>query len=194
MACQSNQLGGIVSGPRETLDAGKVRFHRDDHQKAAVRRSLPVNFITFIVKTRCQHAAGYRDRCIFRFACDFARQASSGVLPLRDNGVVAKLTSAFALWLAATGQSAAGRSAVALNGRSPARWVEGFDVEPVTVHVARESPQSPKSFRPLPTQSQPFISGDGMAAFSPKTAIPRALRQMPYNHSDPAGSNFRSEL
>jgi ATP-dependent exoDNAse (exonuclease V) alpha subunit len=24
MACQSNQLGGIVSGPRETLDAGKV--------------------------------------------------------------------------------------------------------------------------------------------------------------------------
>jgi hypothetical protein len=24
MACQSNQLGGIVSGPRETLNAGKV--------------------------------------------------------------------------------------------------------------------------------------------------------------------------
>jgi hypothetical protein len=26
MACQSNQLGGIVSGPRETLDAGKVKL------------------------------------------------------------------------------------------------------------------------------------------------------------------------
>jgi hypothetical protein len=25
MACQSNQLGGIVSEPRETLNAGKVR-------------------------------------------------------------------------------------------------------------------------------------------------------------------------
>jgi len=24
MACQSNQLGGIVSGPRETLNAGKI--------------------------------------------------------------------------------------------------------------------------------------------------------------------------
>ncbi len=33
MACQSNQLGGIVSGPRETLDAGKVSARKNIEQK-----------------------------------------------------------------------------------------------------------------------------------------------------------------
>jgi len=45
------------------------------------------------------------DSRTFRFACNFARQASSGVRTPRDNGIVAKLTSAFAVWLAATSQS-----------------------------------------------------------------------------------------
>jgi hypothetical protein len=67
------------------------------------------------------------DSRTFRFACDFARQASFGVRTPRDNGIVGKLTSAFAMWSAATSQSATDRVAVALSGRSADRWVARFD-------------------------------------------------------------------
>ena len=43
-------------------------------------------------------------------------------------------------------------------------------------------------------QIKPFTSSRGMAEFSPKTANPRTLRQMPDSHSVPGGSKLRSGL